>query len=394
MNINYNEWLIKNENSTWVNETVDLILNKMDWVSEKSCDKIPYTTIDGKHDDKSDSGQKYDIDNGINWWCNGFWGGIMWLMYHATSDRRYANIAVLAEEKLDQCFQDFNGLHHDVGFMWLPTAVANYRITGSAKARTRGMHAATILAGRFNPVGKFIRAWNDLSDKETDTHGWAIIDCMFNIPLLYWASEDSGDPRFRQIAMMHADKVMEYFVRPDGSVRHIVEFNTDTGEMVRDYGGQGYAQGSSWTRGQTWGLYGFVMSFIHTGNQEYLDTAKRIAHYFIANIPEDGLIPVDFRQPQSPYYYDDTAAAIAACGLLELAKQVGEFERDMYIQPAIKMLKALTEKHCCWGKESDAILQKCTAAYHDEQHEFTIIYGDYYFIEAMFKLKGNDIFLW
>ena len=114
---------------------------------------------------------------------------------------------------------------------------------------------------------------------------------------------------------------METFVRPDGSVRHIVEFDPFTGEMVRDYGGQGYGQGSSWTRGQTWGLYGFLMSYRHTGKQEYLDTAKRIAHYFIANIPEDALIPVDFRQPATPLWYDDTAAAIAACGLLEMQKK-------------------------------------------------------------------------
>lgn len=117
-------------------------------------------------------------------------------------------------------FYAYYGLHHDVGFMFMPTAVADYRLTGNENARKLGMHAANILAGRFNPVGKFIRAWNDL---EEDTRGWAIIDCMFNISLLYWASEESGDPRFRQIAMMHADAVMNYFVRPDGSVNHPIK---------------------------------------------------------------------------------------------------------------------------------------------------------------------------
>lgn len=97
----------------------------------------------------------------------------------------------------------------------------------------------------------FLRAWNDIPGQDSDTRGWVIVDSMFNIPLLYWASEETKDPRFAAIAVRHADTVLANFIRPDGSVRHIVEFNPATGAFVRDYGGQGYAQGSSWTRGQT-----------------------------------------------------------------------------------------------------------------------------------------------
>lgn len=386
--------MLQNENQIWINEVAEKIRTKMAWVSEKSKDKIPYTTVDGTHDDRSDETVKWNGDDGLCWWTNGFWGGMMWLMYHETKDERYARIARISEEKLDHCFESYYGLHHDVGFMWLPTAVADYRITGDETARKRGLHAASLLAGRFNPVGKFIRAWNDNPDSAEDRRGWAIIDCMLNIPLLYWATETTKDPRFAQIAGMHADTAMEHFVRPDGSVRHIIEFDPVNGGYVRDYGGQGYAVGSSWTRGQAWGLYGFLMSYVHTGKQEYMDTAKKIAHYFIANIPEDGLIPVDFRQPEQPSYEDSTAAAIAACGLIEIAKYAEELEKPLYLNAAIRMLKALDAKNCCWGMENDCILQKCTAAYHDKRHEFNIIYGDYYFMEAIFKLKGNDIFLW
>ena len=382
------------QHDAWVTEAIEKVKEKMDWVSEKSRDKIPYTTVRGIHDDKSARDKGVGPDDGINWWCNGFWGGMMWLMYHETGDEKYAGIARISEEKLDQCFVDYYGLHHDVGFMFLPTAVADWRLTGNADSRKRGLHAANLLAGRFNPVGKFIRAWNDLPSGKDDTRGWAIIDCLFNIPLLYWAWEETKDPRFKHIAMMHADTVMENFVRPDGSVRHIVEFDPETGEMVRDYGGQGYGEGSSWTRGQTWGLYGFLMSYRHTGKKEYLDTAKRIAHYFMANIPEDGIIPVDFRQPARPFWCDDTAAAIAACGLIEISREVDELEKDMYLRAALKMLKALYEQHCDFSRENDCILQKCTGAYHASEHEFCIIYGDYYFMEALFKLKGNDVFLW
>ncbi|MFV0341403.1 MAG: glycoside hydrolase family 88 protein [Anaerocolumna sp.] len=383
--------MLKAEEKIWVDSVIKKITDKMEWVSEKSKNKIPYTTYDGVHDDYNMSDKPARMNDGLSWWTNGFWGGMMWLMYHETGNEKYANIARISEEKLDQCFIDYYGLHHDVGFMWLTTAVADYRLTNNSESRKRAMHAANLLAGRFNPAGNFIRAWNAVDSD--DTRGWAIIDCMFNIPLLYWASEESKDPRFKHIAMRHADTTMENFVRPDGSCEHIVEFDPFTGDKVTSYGGQGYEKGSSWTRGQTWALYGFMMSYLHTGKEAYLHTAKKIAHYFIANIGEDGIIPLDFRQPEEDSYEDSTAATIAACGLIEIAKVVPEKEKRMYLNAAIKLLKTLDENRCIWGKESDGIVSNGSEAYHSLKH-INIIYGDYYFMEAIFKLKGNDIFLW
>lgn len=376
----------------WLENVIDKITAKMDWVSEKSRNKIPYTTINGTHDDRTVDNPTGTVADGISWWTNGFWGGMMWLMYHETGQEKYKEIANISEEKLDEGFREYYGLHHDVGFMWLPTSVANYKVTKNPESRKRAMHAANLLAGRFNLAGGFIRAWNDLP--EGDTRGWAIIDCMFNIPLLYWATEETGDPRFQQIAMKHADTSMEAFVRPDGSVNHIVEFDPFQGGVVKTYGGQGYEEGSSWTRGQTWALYGFMMSYIHTGKEEYLNTAKRIAHYFISNIPDNGIIPIDFRQPKEPAYEDSTAAAIAACGLIEIAKAVGLHEKDLYMNAALKLLKTLDESRSDWTKDSDCILVNGSAAYHNPDRHTAIIYGDYYFMEAMFKLKGNDLYLW
>lgn len=383
--------MLQTEDRNWVESIIGKIIVKMDKVSENSRHKIPYTTIEGTHDDKTSlkvSGMDAD---GICWWTNGFWGGMLWLMYHETGNVKYKEIATISEGYLDQCFQDFYGLHHDVGFMWLPTSVANYKVTKNPESRKRALHAANLLAGRFNLAGGFIRAWNDLEDR--DTRGWAIIDCMFNIPLLYWATEETGDPRYMQIAMKHADTVMSTFVRPDGSVHHIVEFDPFNGGVVRTYGGQGYEDGSSWTRGQTWALYGFMMSYIHTGKEEYLQTAKRIAHYFIANIPEDGIIPLDFRQPAEPKLEDDTAAAIAACGLIEIAKAVGILESELYLKAAMKLLQAL-DSRADWSETSDSIIQMGSEAYTSTRHHHPIIYGDFYFMEAVFKLKGNDLYLW
>lgn len=384
--------LVVDKTNTWVDLVIQKITDKMDWVSDKSQHKIPYMTLDGVHDDRATQNPSGDDADGINWWTNGFWGGMLWQMYHVTGQEKYKNYANLAEDKLDASFEKFYGLHHDVGFMWLPTSVANYQLTQNPASRKRALHAANLLAGRYNPVGEFIRAWNDIL--EEDTRGWAIIDCMFNIPLLYWAFKETGDPRFRQIAEQHADTVMKTFVRPDGSVHHIVEFDPFLGGVVQTHGGQGYENGSSWARGQAWGLYGFMMSYLHTGKEEYLHTAKRIAHYFIANVPESGIIPVDFRQPKDPAYEDSTAAAIAACGLIEIAKAVGEYEKDLYLGAALKLLRTLDEQRTDWGSDCDCIVQNGSAAYHSVTHHQSIIYGDYYFIEAILKLKGKDLYFW
>ncbi len=380
------------EYSVWAEEVLEKVREKMEWVSEKNRNKIPYTTDEnGNYDDRLDD-KDYAIDDGINWWTNGFWGGIMWLLYQDTKQDKYMEIARFSEKKLEKSMMDYYGLHHDVGFMFQPTAVTDYRLTGNAESRKIAMHAVNLLAGRFNPVGKFIRAWNDLENE--DTRGWAIIDCMFNISLLFWASKESNDPRFRQIATMHADTVMTNFIRQDGSVCHIVEFDPETGEKVKSFGGQGYAEGSSWTRGQGWAVYGFANCYTNTGKKEYLDAAKRVAHYCIANIPENGIIPIDFRQPKEPAWEDSCGACVIAGGLLEIAKHVPEAEKDMYLRAAVKILKAITEQRADFSKDGDAIVQNCSAAYHVQQHHITMSYADYYYIEALYKLTETGILIW
>lgn len=378
---------LEEKDLAWAQETLERTAHKLEKVAQRSAEKIPYTTVDGVHDDKSG-------DKEIGWWTNGFWGGIMWQMYTLTGKEIYRNIAEQNENKLDADLMDYEKLDHDNGFKWLPTAVADYRVTGNRSSKNRGLLAAGNLAGRYNCAGKFIRAWNDWPNSKVDRRGWAIIDCMMNLPLLYWASEETGDPRFSQIAANHADTAMKAFIRGDGSANHIVEFDPASGEMIKSYGGQGYGEGSSWTRGQSWGLYGFMLSYLHTQNNAYLETAERIANYFIANIPDSGLIPVDFRQPEDVKLEDSTAAAIASCGLIELARQKDGRQQKIYLNAALKMLQALTKNSFNWNEEEDNLLTKCTAAYHDKKHEFSIIYGDYFFLEALMKLTDKELFIW
>lgn len=375
----------------WVQEVIGKIQKKMDWVSDKNHMKVPYTTdATGSYDDRADDKVDWSIDNGINFWTNGFWGGIMWLMYQNTGDEKYKTYARENEEQLRKCFEIYYGLHHDVGFMYMPSAVADYRLTKSEEARRDGMHAANLLAGRFNPIGNFIRAWNT---NKQDTRGWAIIDCMFNLSLLYWASEESEDPRFKHVAMLHADTVLKEFLREDGSVNHIVEFDPFKGGKVCSYGGQGYKDGSAWTRGQGWGLYGFMISYLHTGKEEYLNAAKKIANYCVANMNEDGIIPLDFRQPEDCDLEDSCGACVIAGGLIELSKVVPEWDAKAYERAAIKILKAIDQSRADWSENCDAIVQKCTGSYQGNHH-ITMNYADYYFIEAIMKLNGEGIFMW
>ncbi len=370
--------------NTWAKEVSEKIKKKMLLVAERNQTNIPYTTVNGRFDDWT--------QKDVCWWTNGFYGGMMWQLYNATKEELYKKVAINIEEKLDRNLMMYRGMDHDSGFKWLTTAIANYKITGDEASYNRGRLAADNLMGRFNMAGNFIRAWNDPNDGARA--GWAIIDCMMNLPLLYWAYEESKDPRYLHVALAHANTAMKYFIREDGSANHIIEFDAMTGEFVQAHGGQGCFTGSSWTRGQAWAIYGFALSYIHTKREEYLNCAKRIANYFIANMPESGFIPVDFRQPLDCTWEDSTAAAIAACGFLEIAKQLDEVEAKVYYNAALKMLKALDSERCNWDENVDNIVCKCTAAYHDKEHEFSIIYGDYFFIEAIFKLTGEELFIW
>lgn len=388
------------EREAWAESVAEKIKKKYPEIVRRNKGKIPYSAVNGTFDDLT--------NQSIGWWTNGFYGGMLWQLYHATGDQEYREAAQELEDKLDAVLMDYNSMDHDSGFRFLTTAVADFRITGKETSKNRGLLAAANLAGRFNPQGNFIRAWND---ENGNNAGWAIIDCMMNLPLLYWASDITKDDRFYHVAVRHANTAMKYFIRENGSARHIVEFDSKSGDFVQDFGGQGYEKGSSWTRGQAWALYGFTLSYIYTGDINYLDTARRVATYFISNIPDNGLIPVDFCQPADCTLEDSCASAIAASGLILLAKvlsgqkelagghknpftQTASEEAGKAENAAFKLLMALDENRCSWGSDRDELLEKCTAAFHDEKHEFPIIYGDYYFIEAIFRLTGEELFIW
>lgn len=369
---------ILNENKEWIHEVWNKIEKKVAVTADRIKDGMPYTTKNGVYDDQQ---------NNASWWTNTFWCGLLWHMYRETKDEKYREYACSIEEKMDAVLHGYDGLHHDVGFMWLLSSVMNFEITGNEKSRKRAMLAASVLSSRANIAGGFIRAWNG------DKNGWAIIDCMMNIPLLYWASKQSKDDRFTHIGLMHANKTMKDFVREDGSVHHIVSFDVNTGEILDIPRGQGYESGSSWSRGQSWAVYGFAQSYQWTKKPEYLNTAKKIAHYAVTNLAQNGYIPLcDYRQPADSNLLDSSAGVITACGLLEIAKAVPGAEKELYIKSALSILKALDEKCTTWNESNEEILTNGTSQFHlstgkMEVGNGSLIYGDYYFVEAICKLK-------
>lgn len=386
------------EKQNWARETLQKTAEKLGIMAERNRNGIPYTTgPDGRYDDRTKMNEGDDWGRGTAWWTNGFFGGILWQLYSLTGKDEYREIAEHQEELLDPCFLQFTSLHHDVGFTWMPTAAADWRLMKNPKSRTRGLHAATLLAGRFNPAGNFIRAWNDIPGE--DTRGWAIIDCMMNLSLLYWASEETGDPRFKEIAMAHADTAMRSFIRADGSSNHIVEFDPEKGNVLRTLGGQGYENGSAWTRGQAWAVYGFFISYRHTGKKDYLASSVKVADYFTAHMPASGIIPIDFDQPEEPALEDSCGACAAASGLISLAGTLFEMpgrdkEAEKYLNAALRILTVLTERCADFDPGTDAIVQNCSGAYHSDDHHITMIYADYYYFEALLKLAGKGFFLW
>ena len=380
---------ILDENKEWAKETFAKIDKKMSQMTIRSRDKI----VDGV------------LENGLHkesnifWWTNGFWGGLNYMLYDYTKNENYLLTAQSSEKKMDKALANFEELHHDVGFMWHILAGAGYKITGDRTSKMRNLHAAASLASRFVIDAGYIIAWN-FDWEGHDTSNWTIVDCLMNIPQLYWASRELKDDRFKRIAMAHADMALRDHIRPDGSVAHIVDHDRETGKAIGTFGGQGYAEGSSWSRGQAWAVYGFVISYIHTGEVRYLDAAKKVANYFIANCCDDWLPRVDFRAPAEPVYYDSTAGACTACGLIELARLLPENEGGMYMHAAIEMLRAMEEKFCDFDPSNDHMLGYGTGRYPLDGDmkrasvHTSIIYGDYFFTEAILKLLGAEFFPW
>lgn len=381
----YNQLLA--ENRAWAEETFAKIDAKMSKVTLRSREKLPYTTDEnGVH-----------MERNISWWTNGFFAGLNWLLYNHTKNSEYRATAERNEQIMDACLSSYATLDHDVGFLFHLMSGASYTLTGNTASKARNLFAASTLFSRFVLGGNYIRAWN-----APERINWTIIDTMMNLPLLYWASNQLDDDRFKRIAISHADNTLRTHLRPDGSVNHVVCHDRESGDLVSTCIGQGIAPDSSWSRGQAWAIYGFVLSYIHTGEQRYLDAAVRVANYFIANCFTDWRVRIDFQAPPEPAYYDSTAACISACGMLELARLLPENEGGKYGEAAINLLRRIDECYADYNSQTDGLLTHCSERYPIPNMldtktagvHINIVYGDFFYTEAMLKLLGSSFNPW
>ncbi|MDQ0229869.1 glycoside hydrolase family 88 protein [Metabacillus malikii] len=369
----------------WVDDALKMVQMKLEKTSKRIGANFPHASVGGI----------YQLEP-PHWWTAGFWPGLLWLVYRETKDESLRQLAEQCEEKLDKVITDYYRLDHDMGFMWTLTSVANYKTNGTEQSKRRALLVANLLAGRFNAKGNFIRAWNPWHEDE-DNSGWAIIDCVMNLPLLFWASEVTGDPRFEIIAEKHGDTVLDHFIRKDGSVHHIIRFDAKTGEKIEAIGGQGYGPDSAWSRGAAWAIYGLALLYRNTKSERFLQAAKSVSHFFIANLPEDDVPHWDFRLPDHITCFRDTSAgAIAACGLLLLADLVAPTEKNTYKKAGINILRSLYENYGAWYDETEeGLILSGTSHYPEGKNiDVPLIYGDYYFVEGLTMLKGNRQLFW
>ncbi len=322
-------------------------------------------------------------------WVDGFWTGLLWLAYAHTGDPSLRAGAEHWANKLAHL--KTNSGTHDLGFIFYLSHVIAGRLTGDEAWFDNAMIAAHTLTKRFNPRGEYLQAWDD--DGIRKWAGRSNIDLMMNLALLYWASELTGDAEPADIATQHARTSRLALVRGDGSTAHVADFDPDSGLLIRREQYQGYSHDSCWSRGQAWALYGFATCYRHTRIPAFLKTAQATADYTIRHLPAD-LVPFwDYNSPHIPdTYRDSSAAAVTACGLLELAALDAE-NASRWMETAERILVSLCENYLIRNAGGpSSLLRDGARSVPANLMEHGLIYGDYYFLEALTAFTRPDIY--
>ena len=330
-------------------------------------------------------------------WTNGFWTGILWLCYEYTKDETFRRAARDSVADFRRRLDENIVLdHHDIGFLYSLSSMAQWIVERDEEAKALTLRAADKLLARWRPKAEMIQAWGQVGDEKEG--GRIIIDCMMNLPLLYWASEVTGDAGYREKAVKHAEKSRRYLVRGDDSSYHTFFFDQETGVPIRGETHQGYHHGSTWTRGQAWGVYGFALSYRYTGNRAFLDTAKRMARHFLERLPDDYVAYWDFCAPvDERTYRDSSASAIVCAGLLEILGHLdaGDPDRDYLRTGLERSLRSLVENYSTIG-DPDAegfIRHGCYSAHGASEDDF-LIWGDYFYLEALMRIERGITGYW
>lgn len=355
------------------------VLKKIDRNRVKFAGKFPAETCENNH---------FALTENVEW-TTSFWSGQLWLAWEMSGEEKYR----LAAEQHIQSFGNrianrIDTATHDLGFLYTLSCVSAWRLTGNREARGFALLAADALMERFNPQSGIIQAWGDLRDPEQA--GRMIIDCNMNLPLLYWATEQTGEPRYAEAARRHAQQAANYIVRPDASTFHTYYMDTVTGEPRFGNTHQGYADDSCWSRGQAWGIYGFLLSYRYTGDKDMVELSRRLAHYFLNRLPEDDVCHWDLALLGTDQPRDSSAAAIAVCGLLDLTQALPATDetRAYYEEMALRIMASLTANYLAADEEDcDGLLKH--SVYHmasGKGVDQCSSWGDYFYVEALVRL--------
>ncbi|PQC32875.1 glycoside hydrolase family 88 protein [Enterococcus mundtii] len=324
-------------------------------------------------------------------WTASFWIGMLFLVKELTKDPAVdATIEKQLASFRQRLENDIALETHDIGFLYTLSAVADYQVNRRESSKELAIQAADRLMKRYDVKTQIIQAWGDLKDEHQ--RGRMIIDCLMNLPLLYFASNMTGESSYKEAAYAHAKQTQRYIVRDNFTTYHTYYFDPKTGEAIGGKTQQGFADDSCWARGQAWGIYGFTLSYNHTGDYTFLETAKKLADYFIDCLPEDTICYWDLVfHDGSGEERDTSAAAIAVCGLLELAKQLplSDPKKEYYQTVAIAIMKTLSTNYTSVDSpQSNGLLLE--GVYDKKSNKGVkecMIWGDYYYVEALIRLK-------
>jgi len=329
-----------------------------------------------------------DVSSDSRWWCSGFFPGSLWYIYENGQNPEILKYAQLYTDRVER--EKYTTDNHDVGFMIYCSFGNGYRLTHNHHYEEVMLTAAKSLSTRFDPHVGLIRSWDHNQDK------WqypVIIDNLMNLELLLWATHDSGDSTFRKIALSHADKTIKYHFRSDYSSYHVVSYDTITGIPHLKQTHQGYSDESSWSRGQSWGLYGYTYLYRETKDKRYLQQAKNIAHYLInhPHMPADYIPYWDYDSPDIPKTYRDaSAAAVMASALIELSDYVDNELAQKYMRIAEQQIRTLASPAYTarLGENGCFILKHSVGSCPGKSEvDVPLTYADYYYLEALNRLR-------
>ena len=319
-------------------------------------------------------------------WTSGFWPGILWYLYEYDHDE---NIKKAAERFTAALYPvvDRKTDNHDLGFMMYCSLGNGYRLTGNEEYKKVLLRAADSLATLYDLRVGTIHSWPGMREKMGWPHN-TIIDNMLNLELLFWAAKNGGGEQLYKIANRHAEVTMENQFRNDFGTCHVVVYDTITGNRIKQVTHQGYADSSMWARGQGWAIYGFTMCYRETRNPAFLETARKAADLYLSRLPEDMIPYWDFDAPGLEEPRDASAAAVVASGLLEMSLYMqDEVDAEKYKSTAVKILASLSSPAYQSREHNQAFLLHSTGHKpNNSEIDASIIYADYYYIEALIRL--------